>query len=162
MFGLRGLRFFPSLLSSRKRSYCAVASTDRLYKGILLEIKAHQPAVLKSYSWFITKAASELSIHVAEVDPEPRPHIIRKTILKSAANHSKHRAQYEMRTYYSKVRVARLTGSTCDTSLEYVQRFLPEGVSMKVTRSELLQFPNKVQDSVEKSIENISLEDKSS
>ncbi|CAB4063067.1 RP-S10 [Lepeophtheirus salmonis] len=147
-------RSSQNLIRHVGRSFCTQAP-DRLYKEIIMEIKAHQPAVLKSYSWFITKAASELSIHVSEVDTEPKPHIMRKTLLKSAANHSKHRAQYEIRTYYSKVRVARLTGSTSDTFLEYVQRFLPEGVSMKVTKSELLNFPDKVQASVDENIEKV-------
>ena len=37
-----------------------------------------------------------------------------------------------LRTYYHFMTLKHLTGSTADTYLEYVQRNLPEGVSMKV------------------------------
>jgi small subunit ribosomal protein S10 len=35
----------------------------------------------------------------------------------------------------------RLTGSTADTFLEYIQRNLPEGVAMKVTKVEMSAIP---------------------
>jgi small subunit ribosomal protein S10 len=35
----------------------------------------------------------------------------------------------------------RLTGSTADTFLEYIQRNLPEGVAMKVTKVEITAIP---------------------
>lgn len=44
------------------------------------------------------------------------------------------RVQYEFRTYFHFVQFLRLTGSTADTFLEYLQRNLPEGVAMKVTK----------------------------
>jgi small subunit ribosomal protein S10 len=34
-----------------------------------------------------------------------------------------------------------LTGSTADTFLEYIQRNLPEGVAMKVTKVEITAIP---------------------
>jgi len=49
--------------------------------------------------------------------------------------------QYETRTYYRLVRLEKLTGSTADTFLEYVQRNLPEGVAMKVTRRQVMELP---------------------
>lgn len=58
----------------------------------------------------------------------------RLTLLKSIFVHKKHRVQYERRTYYRYIDVFKLTGSTADTFLEYLQRNLPEGVAMKATR----------------------------
>lgn len=58
----------------------------------------------------------------------------RWTVLKSAHVHKKHRVQYEIRTYYRYLDFLKLTGSTADTFLEYLQRNLPEGVAMKVTK----------------------------
>lgn len=55
-------------------------------------------------------------------------------MLKSAHVHKKHRVQYEIRTYYRYLDFLKLTGSTADTFLEYLQRNLPEGVAMKVTK----------------------------
>lgn len=61
----------------------------------------------------------------------------RLTVLKSVHVHKKHRVQYETRTYYRFMDFAKLTGSTADTFLEYIQRNLPEGVAMKVTKVSL-------------------------
>jgi small subunit ribosomal protein S10 len=38
----------------------------------------------------------------------------------------------------------RLTGSTADTFLEYIQRNLPEGVAMKVTKAEITAMPSHI------------------
>ena len=45
---------------------------------------------------------------------------------------------YHTRTYYHFMTLKHLTGSTADTYLEYVQRNLPEGVSMKVTLQRII------------------------
>ena len=58
----------------------------------------------------------------------------RLTLLKSIHIYKKHRVQYEIRTHFTHMNFHKLTGSTADTFLEYVQRNLPEGVSMKVTK----------------------------
>lgn len=58
----------------------------------------------------------------------------RLTVLKSIHVHKKHRVQYETRTYFRYLDFLRLTGSTADTFLEYIQRNLPEGVAMKTTK----------------------------
>ena len=70
---------------------------DKLYDRIEVEVKAHQPDVLKSYSWFATSAAKALDVQVLESWSEPQPHMVRKTLLRSAFVKSKHRVQYEMR-----------------------------------------------------------------
>ena len=50
------------------------------------------------------------------------------------------------RTYYHFMTLKHLTGSTADTYLEYTQRNLPEGVSMKVIKHEVRRlFPSIAQ-----------------
>jgi small subunit ribosomal protein S10 len=41
----------------------------------------------------------------------------------------------------TRIKLLRLTGSTADTLLEYVQRNLPEGVAMKITYREIRPLP---------------------
>lgn len=62
------------------------------------------------------------------------------TLLKSKHVHKKHRVQYEIRTYFRFLDFLKLTGSTADTFLEYAQRNLPEGVAMKVTKVNYIQY----------------------
>ena len=140
---------------SRRNTPIDTKIPDRLYSSIEIEVRAHQPEVLKSYSWFINKAAADLEVRVGESWNEPEPHMLRKTLLKSKHVHSKHRVQYEFRTYFWYIKVERLTGSTADTFLEYVQRFLPEGVSMKVTKHQLTDFPDNVRKSVDLQIQQL-------
>lgn len=45
-----------------------------------------------------------------------------------------------MRTYFKFLHLHKLTGSTLSTYLEYIERNLPEGVSLKTTKIELLQL----------------------
>ena len=70
---------------------------DKLYKQIDLELRAHEPAVLKSYSWFLGTAAKELGVKVEKSGAPDEPHKERKTLLKAAYVNKKHRVQYEMR-----------------------------------------------------------------
>ena len=70
---------------------------DKLFKQIDLELRAHEPAVLKSYSWFAGAAAKELNIKLEKSWAPPEPHKERKTLLKAAYVNKKHRVQYEMR-----------------------------------------------------------------
>eukprot|EP00088_Acartia_fossae_P013524 TRINITY_DN17116_c0_g1_i1.p1 TRINITY_DN17116_c0_g1~~TRINITY_DN17116_c0_g1_i1.p1 ORF type:complete len:172 (+),score=44.39 TRINITY_DN17116_c0_g1_i1:64-579(+) len=113
------------------------AVPDKLYGAIDIELRAHEPAVLKSYSWFMNSAANELDVKVSKSFAPETPNKERKTLLKAAHVQKKHRVQYEFRTYYHFISLKNLTGSTADTYLEYVQRNLPEGVSMKVTTTEI-------------------------
>jgi len=106
--------------------------------------RAHEPAVLKSFSWFATTAARELAVPVEKSYAPEEPHKERKTLLRAAFVNKKHRVQYEMRTFYHFLTLKHLTGSTADTYLEYVQRNLPEGVSMKVVRHEVRPFPENL------------------
>ena len=83
--------------NTTNNSVPVVARKDKLYEKIEVEIRAHQPDTLKSYSWFATTAAKELNITVVESFAEPQPHKVRKTLLRSAFVNKKHRVQYEFR-----------------------------------------------------------------
>jgi len=115
-------------------------SEDQIFSKVDIELRAHQPDVLESYNWFATTAARHLNVDVASAHCDKEPHKLRKTLLKSAHIYSKHRVQYEIRTYYSFINLKNLTGSTMLTYLEYIQRNLPEGVAMKVTKHERKSF----------------------
>lgn len=65
----------------------------------------------------------------------------RLTLLKSVHIYKKHRVQYEVRNYYRFMHFHKLTGSTLDTFLEYIERNLPEGIALKVTKVELQELP---------------------
>ena len=52
------------------------------------------------------------------------------------------------RTYYHMMKFGKLTESTALTFLEYIQRNLPEGVAMKVTKYERQQFPSLIEDHI--------------
>ncbi|XP_042877260.1 28S ribosomal protein S10, mitochondrial-like [Penaeus japonicus] len=126
----------------------AVGEPDKLYKLVEVECRGHEPAVLRSFHTFATTAAGHLEIPVQEV-LWPDKHIKRWTLLKSVHIYKKHRVQYEVRTHFLIMKFARLTGSTADTFLEYIQRNLPEGVAMKVTKHELQTLPEHVKPSSE-------------
>ncbi|KAJ8673914.1 hypothetical protein QAD02_005176 [Eretmocerus hayati] len=117
---------------------------DKLYKRLELEVKGHDPAVLKSYGIFATTAANHLGITVTgNFGPRKAIHE-RLTLLKSKHVYKKHRVQYEIRTYFRFLNFEKLTGSTADTFLEYIERNLPEGVAMKVTKVEIQRLPESV------------------
>lgn len=56
------------------------------------------------------------------------------TVLKSVHIFKKHRVQYEVRTHMRLMQAKEITGTTADIFLEYIQRNLPEGVSMTVSQ----------------------------
>lgn len=114
---------------------------DKLYRMIELELRGVDPAVMKSYQMFANMAASELGITLGECWTPRKAHHDRLTLLKSIHIYKKHRVQYEIRTYFRFMQFLRLTGSTADTFLEYIQRNLPEGVSMKVTKAAIEKIP---------------------
>lgn len=117
---------------------------DKLYKKIEIEVRGNDPAVLKSYGQFAVTAANYLNINVCRNTAPHKAIHERWTVLKSAHVHKKHRVQYEIRTYYRYLDFLKLTGSTADTFLEYLQRNLPEGVAMKVTKVELQKLPEDI------------------
>nr|CAG4644404.1 EOG090X0GP9 [Lepidurus arcticus] len=119
----------------------AESQEDSLFKTIEVEVRSGDPAVLKSYEWFATTAAKHLGITIGECFAPPRARHDRLTLLKSVHIYKKHRVQYEIRTYFRHMKFHKLTGSTADTFLEYIQRNLPEGVAMKVTKKEGEKLP---------------------
>ncbi|XP_059841756.1 small ribosomal subunit protein uS10m [Hypanus sabinus] len=120
---------------------------DTLYKKISVLVKGHDKLVLDSYEYFATLAAKELNITVDKVY-EPPKKVDRLTLLKSVHIFKKHRVQYEMRTHYRCIELKHLTGSTAEVYLEYIQRNLPEGVAMEVTKTMLEKVPHHLQEPV--------------
>ncbi|XP_033859506.2 small ribosomal subunit protein uS10m [Acipenser ruthenus] len=134
--------------------HCTVAPSiteteepDSLYKNVAVLVKGHDKAVLDSYQYFATLAAQELGINIDKVY-EPPKRIERLTLLKSVHIFKKHRVQYEMRTYYRCIELKHLTGCTADVYLGYIQRNLPEGVAMEVTRTSLEKLPEHIKEPV--------------
>lgn len=113
---------------------------DKLYRCIYLKCRSHDKAVIDSYDKFVVQAAKHLDIpHVGT--EHPFREIKRRTLLASRHVHKKYRVQYEFRTYMSVLEFKNLTGSTADTFLEYVERNLPEGMHLTVTKHELGVLP---------------------
>lgn len=117
---------------------------DKLYKRVELEMRGIDQAVLLSYSWFCVAAASHLGIEVTKSWALRKAEKERHTLLRSVHIFKKHRVQYEIRTYFRFIHLQRLTGSTCDTYLEYIERNLPEGCALKVTKVECLKLPEHI------------------
>lgn len=136
----------PSTIASKgqENSPKETNELDKLYKTVEVEMKAYEPAVLKSYSWFATTAAKELGIKVGECWAQKKPDHERFTVLKSIHIYKKHRVQYEVRTYHRFAQFHNLTSSTADTFLEYIQRNLPEGVGLKITKVGIEKLPDHI------------------
>ncbi|XP_060071736.1 uncharacterized protein LOC132551594 [Ylistrum balloti] len=117
--------------------------TDELYRKIILEVKGHDIAVLNSYAAFVKMATRFLNINLVKIYTPPKV-ITKYSLLKSTHIYGKHRVQYEMRTNYRVIELEKLTGSTANTFLEYIQRNLPHGVAMKVTKHELEKLPEHI------------------
>ncbi|XP_034248102.1 28S ribosomal protein S10, mitochondrial [Thrips palmi] len=117
------------------------AEPDTLYHMIEIEIRCGDRAVIRSYNTFIVLAAKHLKLNIEHSEPANKYRVKRWIVLKSRHVHRKHMVTYEVRTYHHTLRVVRLTGSTADTFLEYIQRNLPEGVSMRVGRVRMEKLP---------------------
>ena len=132
-------------VGSNTSSFPTESELDKLYKKLEIEVRGNDPAVLRSYGEFAVMVADHLDITVGRHVEIRKPIFERLTLLKSVHVHKKHRVQYETRTYYRYVDLFNLTGSTADTYLEYIQRNLPEGVAMKITKVELQTLPKTVE-----------------
>uniref|UniRef100_A0A8D2BBG7 Small ribosomal subunit protein uS10m n=1 Tax=Sciurus vulgaris TaxID=55149 RepID=A0A8D2BBG7_SCIVU len=132
---------------------------DTLYKRLSILVKGHDKAVLDSYEYFAVLAAKELGISIKVHEP-PRK-IERFTLLKSVHIFKKHRVQYEMRTLYRCLELERLTGCTADVYLEYIQRNLPEGVAMEVTKTRLERLPDHIKEPIWETVPEKKEESKS-
>ncbi|XP_058946415.2 small ribosomal subunit protein uS10m [Pocillopora verrucosa] len=116
--------------------YSSNPKKKTLYSLINIKYKGSDEAVLRSYTKFMTMAAEHLDIDISNRILLPIA-IERHTLLKSPHINKKHRAQYEVRTHGRMLQVRNVTQETADVFLEYIQRNIPEGVSMKVEQTEL-------------------------
>ncbi|XP_058130686.1 small ribosomal subunit protein uS10m [Anopheles ziemanni] len=114
---------------------------DKLFSRVELQMKGIDPEVMKSYALFAKTAAEHLDIEVGKHWALRKAVKDRLTLLKSVHIYKKHRVQYEVRNYYRFMHFHKLTGSTLDTFLEYIERNLPEGIALKVTKVEVQQLP---------------------
>lgn len=112
---------------------------DVLYRRIEVKCLAHETPILDSYQTFVEMTSNGFRLPV-EIE-EPCRIVERKTVLRSAFVHKNIRVQYEWYTHYRLFRFSHLTGSTADTLLEYLQRNLPEGMAMEVTRTRVERLP---------------------
>ena len=118
---------------------------DILYKRVLVEVRGHERAVLDSYTEFIQSTADGLDLKENFVAiHSPERFIERWSLLKSKFVHKKHFRQYEMRTHIKQYEFKHLTGSTCSTLLEYIQRNIPDGVSMYVFKTKIECLPENL------------------
>ncbi|XP_040207444.1 28S ribosomal protein S10, mitochondrial [Rana temporaria] len=120
---------------------------DILYKKIEVLAKGHDKTVLDSYEQFTVLAAKELGIGVERVY-EPKRKMERFTLLKSIHIFKKHRVQYEMRTHYRCLELKHLTGSTANLYLEYIERNVPEGVALEITKTKIEKIPDHLKSPV--------------
>ncbi len=132
-------------LPSEQEETDADNKLDKLYKVIELEVLAYEPSVLDSYQWFVVSAATHLGIKVGKCWSPMTSNKLRFPLLKSAFVHKKHQVQYEVRTHHRFLTFHKLTSSTADTFLEYIERNIPEGVGLKVTRVEAKAIPDYLQ-----------------
>ncbi|XP_028997172.1 probable 28S ribosomal protein S10, mitochondrial [Betta splendens] len=132
----------PRLFSTAP-SITVTEEPDTLFQKVSVLVKGHDRAVLDSYEFFATTAAKELGITISKVF-EPPKDIERLTLLKSVHIFKKHRVQYEMRTHYRCIELSHLTGCTAHVYLEYIQRNLPEGVAMEVTKTTMEKVPDHI------------------
>lgn len=105
-----------------------------------LKRELRTPSYLSGYLYQLTYKNSRLILH----SWEPWRHIKRRTQLRSIFVNKKCREQYEHRTYFRIMQFKYLTGSTADTFLEYIQRNLPEGVAMRVSKHQLEVRPEHI------------------
>jgi len=117
---------------------------ERLLSLLTLKVRGSDAAVLDSYTQFMRRAATVLNLDVSGKVILPM-HIEKRTLLKSPHIFKKHRYQYELRTHARMLQVRELTGDTADIFLEYIQRNIPEGVSMSVEQTELETIPEYIQ-----------------
>lgn len=132
-----------TVYSSTPSPITVTEEPDTLFQKVSLLVKGHDSAVLDSYEFFATMAAEELGITISKVHELPKD-IERFTLLKSVHIFKKHRVQYEMRTHYRCIELSHITGCTAQVYLEYIQRNLPEGVAMEVTKTTMEKLPGHI------------------
>ncbi|VDO03090.1 unnamed protein product [Rodentolepis nana] len=121
---------------------------DILLKKLELEVKGHEPAVLKSYESFLKKVCEHFDLDCA-VETRHSPIFDRLSMNKSPFIHKKHQRQYEFRSYVKTFTIPNITGCTANVFLEYIQRNLPGGVHMIVKQHRLETLPSALQESAQ-------------
>lgn len=122
---------------------------DVLYKRLELDIKGHEPAVLRSYEKFVAAVCAEFELSMS-TETINRPIFERLALNKSPFIFKKAKRHYEFRTYSKKMTIPNITGCTADVMLEYVQRNIPEGVAMTVTRHRIEPIGEHLSEIIEK------------
>ncbi|KAM7538950.1 hypothetical protein Aperf_G00000056896 [Anoplocephala perfoliata] len=123
-----------------------VDEPDILIKKLELEVKGHEPAVLKSYESFIKNVCSHFDLDCS-AETRNSPIFDRLSLNKSPFIHKKHQRQYEFRTYVKIFTIPHLTGCTANIFLEYVQRNIPGGVHMIVKQHRVEPLPGALRTS---------------
>ncbi|XP_031557845.1 28S ribosomal protein S10, mitochondrial-like [Actinia tenebrosa] len=136
--------FMVGHYSSQLQASGSDFSDDTLYPLVSVKVKGSDEAVLKSYTHFVTRAANILNIDISKTILLPTRKE-RYTLLKSPHIYKKHRAQYEIRTHSRLLQLRNITAETSDVFLEYIQRNLPEGISMNIEHTALKQMPDYLQ-----------------
>jgi len=113
----------------------------RLIEKISIKVRSMDDAVLKSYITFMRSAADHLEIERGHTMCFPK-YTEKRTLISSPFIVKKHQQKYEVRTYGRGLEVKNLTGETADIYLEYIQRNIPEGVSMSVETTEIEAYPD--------------------
>ncbi|KAI4802495.1 hypothetical protein KUCAC02_020329 [Chaenocephalus aceratus] len=134
-----------TVLPSTPSPITVTEEPDALFQRVSVLVKGHDRAVLDSYEIFATMAANELGITKNKVY-EPPKDMERLTLLKSIHIFKNHRVQYEMRTHYRCIELSHITGCTAQVYLEYIQRNLPEGVAMEVTKTAMEKVPDHIKE----------------
>ncbi|KAF3849922.1 hypothetical protein F7725_019641 [Dissostichus mawsoni] len=134
-----------TVLPSTPSPITVTEEPDALFQRVSVLVKGHDRAVLDSYEIFATMAANELGITQNKVY-EPPKDMERLTLLKSIHIFKNHRVQYEMRTHYRCIELSHITGCTAQVYLEYIQRNLPEGVAMEVTKTAMEKVPDHIKE----------------
>ena len=117
---------------------------ERLVSLLTVKVRGADEAVLDSYTQFAQRAAKVLQLDTSGKIVLPM-HVEKRTLLKSPHINKKHRVQYELRTHARMFQLRELTGDTADIYLEYIQRNIPEGVSMSVEQTQLEHLPSFLQ-----------------
>nr|VZI39971.1 unnamed protein product [Spirometra erinaceieuropaei] len=137
-----------SLSSNTKIDGQELEEPDILFKKLNIEVKSHEPEVLRSYEIFVRQVCSHLDL-TCSVETRNSPIFDRLSLNKSPFIYKKHQRQYEFRTYVKNFIIPHVTGCTASVFLEYIQRNLPAGVHMAVTHHRVEKLPGALQKSLE-------------
>lgn len=132
--------WFGRSASTAPQMEMSLEESQRLLERLTVKVKSSDEAVLESYLQFMKRAGHVLNLDISGKIVLPM-HKEKRTLLKSPHINKKHRVQFELRTHGRMIQVRHVTGDTADIYLEYIQRNIPEGVSMSVEATELETLP---------------------